>query len=85
MALLAAHQVIHNQGAGQGLPKPSWQRRQKQTRPSFQQIIQCMRVELWAHDLGVDDFHRFETKHQSGTNATKFRTNVADAVLYACN
>jgi hypothetical protein len=85
MALLAAHHVIQNQGAGQALPKPSWQRRQKQARPSIQQIIQCMRAELWAHALGVDDFSRFETKHHHGTNAMKLKPDVADAVLYACN
>jgi len=85
MALLAAHHVIQNQGAGQALPKPSWQRQRKQSRPSLQQIIQCMRAELWAHALGVDDFTRFETEHQRGTNATKFKPQVADAVLYACN
>jgi len=85
MALLAAHHVIHNQGTGQALPKPSWQRRQKQARPSLQQIIQSMRAELWAHALGVHDFPGFETKHHCGTNATKFNLDVADAVLYACN
>ena len=85
MALLAAHHVIQNEGAGQALPKPSWQTKGKQTRPSLQQIIQCMRAELWAHALGVDDFSGFATRHQRGTNAKKFKPGVADAVLYACN
>ena len=85
MALLAAHHVIQNQGASQTLPKPSWQKHRKQARPSLQQIIQCVRAELWAHALGVDDFTRFETGHQRGTNAMKFKPEVADAVLYACN
>lgn len=85
IALLAAHHVIQNQAAGQALPKPSWQTKGKQTRPSLQQIIQCMRAELWAHALGVDDFSGFATRHRRGTNATKFNLEVADAVLYATN
>ena len=84
MTLLAAHQVIsvgHNRT--KGCQSLRGKRKEKQNRPSFQHIIQCMRAELWAHALGTDNFSGFVTRHARGTNAKKFEPNVADAVLYA--
>jgi len=85
LALLAAHHVIQTPGNHQTLPKPSWQKKGNPNRPSFQHIIHGLRAELWAHALGVDPCSGFVTQHPRGTNATKFKPRVADAVLYACN
>jgi hypothetical protein len=83
MALLAAHHVMHSNANVPGMPTPAWQKKGNSTRPAFQQIIQWMRAELWAHALGVDNFSGFVTQHAPGTNAKKFEPDVADAVLYA--
>jgi hypothetical protein len=84
MALLAAHQVLNKEGSPETLPQPSWRKKDKNERPSFQHIIQCMRAELWGHALGVDNFKGFVTQRHRGMNAIKCEPQVADAVLYAC-
>lgn len=85
MALLAAQHVARNQPNHEALPKPMWQKKGNPHRPSFQHIVQSIRAELWAPALGIHHFSDFVTRHTQVANAQKYKPNVADAVLYACN
>ncbi len=85
MALLAAQHVTRIHPNHDALPKPVWQKKGNPNRPSFQHLVQSIRAELWAPALGIDHFSDFVTRHTKAANAQKFKPNVADAVLYACN
>jgi hypothetical protein len=50
--------------------------------PPLQDIIQCLRAELWAKAMGSDDFSGFVTRHNKGTNPEKCGPNPEDTVLY---
>jgi hypothetical protein len=85
MALLAAHHVTRTHPNHEALPKPLWQKKGDPHRPSFQHIVQSIRAELYAPDLGITHFSNFANRHASVTNAHKYKPNIADAVLYASN
>lgn len=85
MALLAAQHVTRNHPNHEALPKPVWQKKGNSHRPSFQHIVQSIRAELWAPALGIHHFSDFATHHTRVTNTQKYKPNIADAVLYACN
>ncbi len=85
MALLAAQYAIRTHPNHEALPQPVWQKKGDPLRPSFQHIVQSIRAELWAPDLGITHFSGFVTRHAPVTNAQKYKPHVADAVLYARN
>ncbi len=85
MALLAAQHVTRTNPNHEALPLPVWQKKGTPHRPSFQHIVQSIRAELWAPALGIQHLSDFATRHTQVANAQKYKPNVADAVLYACN
>jgi hypothetical protein len=85
MLLLAGVQAYGSSKNQEATSPPKWRDRKRKQRLTTQDLLQQLRMELWAEALDERDpnFEHFVNQMQSFAKSKKFKLPVGDAVFYA--
>jgi hypothetical protein len=83
LLLLAATQAYGKNGAPDRQHQPKWYRRPKDKRATTNELINQLRIELWASSLRPGYFSDFMTATPSNQKSEKSECNPAPA-MFSC-
>ncbi len=81
--LLAAARAFGVNGSPSNLPPPKWRAKTAKPRASTNDLINCLRFELWGQAISTLSFSHFENKYSPPTKPQKLRPNLASSIFYA--
>lgn len=83
MLLIAAGKTFgQSKQTSVNLPLPKWRNGKKGKRPSTQQLINQLRLDLWGRSLGHNYFYGFKDKPTRIQNTTKWKPDIRSAILF---
>jgi hypothetical protein len=85
LLLLAAHRAYGPNQLPGTLPPPKWRRKDENSRPTTQELINLLRAELWGEALGQTNFSGFPENRTQDQKQEKYKPDLTPAVLYAYN
>jgi len=83
--LLASYKVSKNNKKAHVLPRSKWYKKKTNSRDTTGDLINNLRVQLWAKALGYNSFTHFVTKQEELRNGKKVSDPLSSAIFYARN
>jgi len=83
MLLLASAKTYGSEQAADALPPPKWRRKSQPQRPSTAQLINQLRLDLWAEAIHPKHFYDFTSNNHPDQNQKKLNPCLPSALFYA--